>query len=91
MCWCSGNVVVSVCRGVMFVSAVQPVIIRSAVFCIVCSLFMFVCEAIGDQIVDAYSIIGNVMDLYVCRSVSLLCPQLLVVSCLSMFIVFSAF
>ena len=53
----------------------QPVIMRRALFCMICSLFMFVCEAIGDQIVDAYSSWGRVIVLYVVSSVSFCFPQ----------------
>ena len=44
---------------------VQPVAIRSALFCIVCSFLMFVVDAIGDHIVDIYSSTGLVIALYV--------------------------
>ena len=44
-------------------SAVQPVAVLSAVFCIVCNLVMFVLDTMGDQTVLAYSMIGLVMAL----------------------------
>ena len=44
----------------MFDPRVHPVAIRSAVFCVVCSLLMFVLDAIGDHMVDAYSRVGRV-------------------------------
>ena len=86
-----GSVVVSACRCCMFVSCVQPVIVLSTVFCTICSLFVFVCEMIGDHIVFAYSSIGSVIALYVTSNVSLVLPQCVVVSCFRMFIVCLAF
>ena len=50
-CVCSGGMLVSPCRCLVLVSSVHPVAMRSAVFCIVCSV---VC-AIDDHIVEAYS------------------------------------
>ena len=47
----------------MLVSWVHPVAILSALFCIVCSLSMFVCDVVGDHTVDAYSRMGRVMAL----------------------------
>ena len=60
-------------------------------FCVVCSLAMLVSEAMGDQTVFAYSMIGRVIVLYVVVRVSLLLPQYVVVSALSRLIVFVAF
>lgn len=74
----------------MFVSCVQPVIIRSALFCTVCILFNCVSEMIGDQIVLPYSSMGLVIILYVVMRVSLLLPQLVEVRALSILIVFLA-
>lgn len=54
---------VSSCRCCVLVSSVHPVMVRSAWFCIVCSLEMLVSDVMGDQIVFAYSIIGRVMVL----------------------------
>ena len=54
----------------MFVSVVHPVAILSAVFCVICSLLMFVPDAIGDHMVETYSSMGHVMALYVARIVS---------------------
>ena len=68
----------------MFVSAVQPVAMRSAVFCIVCSLLICVCDTIGDHIVLAYSMIGLVIVLYVASIVSFCFPQCVPVSALRM-------
>ena len=45
---------------------------------------MLVSEMMGDQIVLAYSRIGRVMALYVVMSVSLDCPQCVVVSAFRM-------
>ena len=47
----------------MFVSCVQPVIVRSAVFCTTCSLLVFVGEMMGDHMVLAYSSTGRVIVL----------------------------
>lgn len=47
----------------MFVSAVQPVMILSAVFCVVWILFRLVSEMIGDQRVLPYSMMGRVIAL----------------------------
>ena len=47
----------------MFVSVVHPIAILSAVFCVICSLLMFVSDAIGDHIVERYSSMGLVMAL----------------------------
>ena len=54
---------VSCCRCWVLVPCVQPVAMCSAVFSTVSSLFMFVSEAIGFQMVHAYSRIGRVMAL----------------------------
>ena len=43
-----GSIFVSVCRWCVFVSSVHPVIVRSAEFCIVCNLFMFVFNMMWD-------------------------------------------
>ena len=55
----------------MLVSCVHPVAILRAVFCIICSLPMFVSDALGDQMVEAYSSTGLVMALYVASMGSL--------------------
>ena len=47
------------------VSSVHPVIIRSAECCIVCNLFMFEFDLIGDQIVLAYCRRSLIIILYV--------------------------
>ena len=54
----------------MLVSCVHPVAIPRA-YCPVCSLSMFVSDALGDHMVEAYSSKGLVMALYVASMVSL--------------------
>ena len=49
----------------MLVSCVHPVAIISEVFFIICSLTMLVSDALGDQMVEAYSSTGLVMAFYV--------------------------
>ena len=44
----------------MLVSCVHPVAILRAVFCTICSLSMFVSDALGDHMVEAYSSTGLV-------------------------------
>ena len=61
----TGSILVSSCKCWMLVSRVHPVAILRAAFCIICILFMLVCEIIGPQIVFAYSKMGRVMALYV--------------------------
>ena len=75
----------------MFVSVVHPVAILSAVFCVICSLLMFVYNAIGDHMVETYSSMGLVMALYVARIVSFCFPHVVDVSALSICIVLRAF
>ena len=41
-CSFMGSVCVSSCRWCVFVSVVHPVAILSAVFCVICSMLMFV-------------------------------------------------
>ena len=43
----------------------HPVAILRAVFCTICSLSMFVSDALGDHMVEAYSSTGLVMG-FVC-------------------------
>ena len=54
----------------MLVSCVHPVAILRAVFCTICSLYMFVSDALGDHMVEAYSSTGLIMALYVASIVS---------------------
>ena len=49
------SVCVSSCRCCVFVSVVHTVAILSAVFCGICSLLMFLSDAIGDHMVETYS------------------------------------
>ena len=67
-------------RCLMLVSAVQPVMILSAVFCVVWILFRLVSEMIGDQRVFPYSMTGRVIALYVVMSVSFCLPDAVEVS-----------
>ena len=46
----------------MLVSSVQPVEMRTAVCCIVCSLVIFVVDSMGDHIMEIYSTIGLVEE-----------------------------
>ena len=68
----------------------HPEAILSAVFCMVCSVCMFVSPTNGHQRVLPYSSIGLVIVLYVEVMVSLLFPHLVVVRAFSMFIDFMA-
>ena len=52
----------------MLVSCVHPVAILRAVFCTICSLSMFVSDALGDHMVDSNT--GLVMAFYVASMVS---------------------
>src|SRR5664279_823308 len=70
---------------------VHPVAILRAVFCVICSLLMFVWDAIGDQMVLAYSRIGRVIVLYVVIRVSFCFPQVVDVSAFRILIDLSAF
>ena len=74
----------------MLVSCVHPVAILRAVFCTICSLSMFVSDALGDHMVEAYSSTGLVMALYVASMVSLCLPHLVEVRTFSMLIVLRA-
>ena len=69
-------------------SVVHPVAILSVVFCVICSLLMFVCDASSDHMVEMYWSMGLVMVLYVVPFVS---PMLLYVSALSICIVLHVF
>ena len=74
----------------MLVSSVHPVAILSAVFCTICSLSMLVSDALGDQMVEAYSSTDLVMALYVASMVSLCLFHFVEVRTLSMLIVLRA-
>ena len=75
---------------VCWLSCVHPVAILRAVFCTICSLSMFVSDALGDHMVEAYSSTGLVMALYVASMVSLCLPHLVEVRTFSMLIVLRA-
>ena len=62
-CVAMGSILVSLWRCAVLVSSVHPVIVRKALFWIVCSLPMFVSDVIGDHIVLAYSMRGLVIVL----------------------------
>ena len=79
------------CRCCVFVSVVHPVAILSAVFCVICSLLIFVSDAIGNHMVETYSSMGLVIALYVARIVSFYFPHVVDVSALSICIVLRAF
>ena len=76
---------------VVCVSVVHPVAILSAVFCVICSLLMFVSDASGDHMVETYSSMGLVMALYVAMIVAFCFPYVVYVSDLSICIVLRAF
>ena len=59
----------------MLVSGVHPVAILSAVFCVICSLLMFVMDTNGNPIVEAYSNMDLVMGLYMISIISLYFPH----------------
>ena len=86
-----GRVCVSSCRCCVFVSVVHPVAILSVVFCVICSLLMFVSDASGDHMVETYSSMGLVMAFYVAMIVSFCFPHVVDVSALSICIVLCAF
>ena len=60
-------------------------------FCVICSLLMFVSDASGDHMVETYSSMGFVMALYVAMIVSFCSPQVVDVRALSICIVLHAF
>ena len=61
-------------------SAVQPVMILSAVFCVVWILFRLDSEMTGDQRMFPYSMMGREVALYVVMSVFFCLPQAVDVS-----------
>ena len=85
-----GIVCVSSCRCCVFVSAVHPVAILSAVF-VICSLLMFVSDASGDHRVETYSSMGLDMALLVAMIISFCSPHVVDVSALSICIALRAF
>ena len=86
-----GNMCVSSCRCCVLVSVVHPVTFLSAVFCVICSVLMFVFDASVDHMVDTYSSMSLVMALYVASIVSFCFPHVVDVSALSICIVLRAF
>ena len=68
----------------MLASCVHPAAIIRAVLCTICSLSMFVSDALGDHMIESYSSTGLVMALYVASMVSLCLPHLVGVRTLSM-------
>ena len=66
---------VSSCKCCVFMSVVHPVAILSAVFCVICSLLMFVSDASGDHMVQTYSGMDLAMALYVAGIVSFCLPH----------------
>lgn len=62
-CRLTGKIFVSVCKCCVLVSRVQPVIVLSALFCVIWILFVCVCEMMGDHMVLAYSRMGLVIVL----------------------------
>ena len=60
----------------MLAPRVHPAAIPRAVSCTICSLSLFVSDALGDHMVEAYSSTGLVMALYVASMVSLCLPYL---------------
>ena len=77
-CYFMGNMCVSSCRCCVLVSVVHPVAILSAVFCVICSLLMFVSDASGDHMVETYLNMGLIIDLYVRVSFPFVFPMLLI-------------
>ena len=75
----------------VFVSVVHPIAILSAVFCVICSLLMFVSDASGDHMVEMYSSMGLVMALYVAMIVSFCFSHVVDVSAFRICIVLRAF
>ena len=60
-----GNMCVSSGKCFVLVSIVHPFAMLSVVFCVICSLLMFVSHTRGDHMVETYSSMGLVMGLYV--------------------------
>ena len=77
--------------GGMCVSSCKYCAILNVVFCIICSLWMFVYEASGDYMMETYSSMGLVMALYVASIVTFCFSHGVEVSALSICIVLRAF
>src|SRR5687768_17500244 len=69
----------------------QPVDIVSAVLCIILEILYMFLDAMGDHVVDVYSIVECVMVLQVDKRVSLSFPHCVVVRAFRIIIVFSPF
>ena len=78
---------VSSCRCCVLVSAVHPVAILSAVFCVTCSLSMFVSDARSNHMVETYSGMSLVTALHVASVISFCFLHVVHVSALSICIV----
>ena len=59
------SVCVSSCRCCVYV--VHPVVILSVVFCVICSLLMFVSDTSGDHIVETYFWYGSCYGFVCCE------------------------
>ena len=71
--------VVCVFRHV-FVYVMHPVAILNAVFCVICSLLMFVSHASSDHMVETYSSMGLVMAVCVAMMISFRFPHVVALS-----------
>ena len=78
-----GSICVLSCICCVLVSVVNPVAILSAVFCVICSFFMFVSDVSGDPMAETYSSMGLLMALYVASMVSFCFLNVVDVSALS--------
>ena len=64
-----GSMLVSSSKCCVFVSLLHPVAMRSAVFCIVCSMCVLVYDMVGDPMVLPYSSVVLVIVVYVYSNV----------------------
>ena len=80
MCCLRGRTCVSLCRWWIGVVWVQPVAIRSAVFCVICSLFKCVVAALGCHDGSAYVSMGLMYCLYTWVMSSLDRPNVVLVN-----------
>ena len=90
-CYFVGNMCVSSCRCCGLLSVAHPVAIMSVVFCVMCILLMFVSDASGDHMVEAYSGMGRVMALCIASIISFCFRNVVDVSALSIYIVLRTF
>ena len=70
---------------------VHQVTILIVMFCVICSLFIFMSDASGNDMMETLWNIGLVMDLYVVNMVSFCFPYVVDVSALSICIVLRDF